>query len=158
MDTSHKNILRKGRKIEDVWCCRQATTCIAFLEQYFGCVKKKSVSLPDFFWWEGGVCTQASVRQMIATIRGRPSLRSWRYSLGARLKFRWSFGGRAMIQKMEWGQGVSISRGLRRQISLEYYTIPPATYTQAKADHANPSALFVVNQAYLSPVGDVRAS
>ena len=87
MDTSHKNILRKGRKIEDVWCCRQATTCIAFLEQYFGCVKKKSVSLPDFFWWEGGVCTQASVRQMIATIRGRPSLRSWPYSLGARLKF-----------------------------------------------------------------------
>ena len=63
-----------------------------------------------------------------------------------------------MIQKTEWGQGVSISRGLRRQISLEYYTIPPATYTQAKADHANPSALFVVNQAYLSPVGDVRAS
>ena len=24
----------------------------------------------------------------------------------------------------------------------------------AKVDHANPSALFVVNQAYLSPVGD----
>ena len=140
MDTSHKNILRKGRKMEDVWCCRQATTCIAFLEQYFGCVKKKSVSLPDFFWGEGGVCTQASVRQMIGTIRGRPSLRSWRYSLGARLKF--------------WRQSHDPNRGLRRQISLEYYTIPPDTYTQAKADHANPSALFVVNQAYLSPVGD----
>ena len=77
---------------------------------------------------------------MIGTIRGRPSLRSWRYSLGARLKF--------------WRQSHDPNRGLRRQISHEYYTIPPATYTQAKADHANPSALFVVNQAYLPPVGD----
>ena len=49
MDTSHKNILRKGRKMEDVWCCRQATTCIAFLEQYFGCVKTKNRSCSPIF-------------------------------------------------------------------------------------------------------------
>ena len=54
MDTSHKNILRKGRKMEDVWCCRQATTCIAFLEQYFGCVKKKIGLAPRFFLRGGG--------------------------------------------------------------------------------------------------------
>ena len=43
-----------------------------------------------------------------------------------------------MIQKTELGQGVSISRGLRRQISLEYYTIPPATYTQAMPRQGRP--------------------
>ena len=50
------------------------------------CEKKIGLA-PRFFLRGGGVCTQASVRQMIGTIRGRPSLRSWRYSLGARLKF-----------------------------------------------------------------------
>ena len=87
MDTSYKNILRKGRKIEDVWCCRQATTCIAFLEQYFGCVKKKNRSRSPIFSEGRGASAQASVRNMIGTIRGRPGLRSWRYCLGARLKF-----------------------------------------------------------------------
>jgi len=53
MDTSHKNILRKGRKIEDVWCCKQATTCIAFLEQYFDCEKKIGLA-PRFFQKGGG--------------------------------------------------------------------------------------------------------
>ena len=151
MDTSQKNILRKGRKIEDVWCCKQATTCIAFSEQYFGCVKKKSVSLPDFFWGEGGICTQASVRKMIGTIRGRPS------AIKVLAAEPWSKKGSGdEINCKNRGRSLHHSWRLRRQIALDYYTIPPAT--QARADHANSSALFVVNQAYLSPVGDARTS
>ena len=52
------------------------------------------------------------------------SLRSWRYCLGARLKFR----RRSCDLKkgVERGVWISISRGLRRQISLDYCTRTPA--------------------------------
>ena len=70
------------------------------------------------------------------------SLRSWRYCLGARFKFWWRSG---VPKKGSRDEVVGISRGfaardgsavkscstilqrLRRQISLDYYTIPPAT-------------------------------
>ena len=53
------------------------------------------------------------------------SLRSWGHCLGARLKFwRRSCDLKKGVERGVW---ISISRGLRRQISLDYYTIPPAT-------------------------------
>ena len=65
--------------------------------------------------------------QVIARTEGywQVSLRSWRYCLGARLKFwRRSCDLKKGVERGVW---ISISRGLRRQISLDYYTIPPAT-------------------------------
>ena len=65
------------------------------------------------------------------------SLRSWRYCLGARLKvWRRSRDPKKVVgtRRLKY-RGISISRGsrllwrLRRQISLGYYTIPPATQT-----------------------------
>ena len=54
----------------------------------------------------------------------RISLRSWRYCVGARLKF-WR---RSRVPKKGTGDDYStILQRLRRQISPDYYTIPPAT-------------------------------
>ena len=54
-------------------------------------------------------------------------LRSWRYCVGARLKF----GRRSRVPKKGVGTAVkshsTILQRLRRQISLDYYIIPPAT-------------------------------
>ena len=55
------------------------------------------------------------------------SLRSWRYCVGARLKF-WR---RSRVPKK--GSNLTILQRLRRQISLDYYTISPAT--QARFYH-----------------------
>ena len=73
-----------------------------------------------------------------------PSLRSWRYCVGARLKF-WR---RSRVPKKRSrdeavaardGSAVksysTILQRLRRQMSLDYYTIPPAT--QAKWNPVN---------------------
>ena len=49
------------------------------------------------------------------------SLRSWRYCLGARLKF-WR---RSRLPK-KGSRDEAVLQRLRRQISLDYYTIPPA--------------------------------
>ena len=54
----------------------------------------------------------------------RISLRSWRYCVGARLKFWW----RSHVPKKGSRDDYStILQRLRRQISPDYYTIPPAT-------------------------------
>ena len=58
-----------------------------------------------------------------------PSLRSWRYCVGARLKF-WRRS--CVPKKGSRDEAVVKSHStmlqrLRRQISLDYYTIPPAT-------------------------------
>ena len=59
--------------------------------------------------------SNASVARLLS-----PSLRSWRYCVGARLKF-WR---RSRVP--EKGRRLNFSR-LRREISLDYYTIAPAT-------------------------------
>ena len=49
-------------------------------------------------------------------------LRSWRYCVGARLKF-WQ---RSRVPK-KGSRDTTLLQRLRRQIALDYYTIPPAT-------------------------------
>ena len=58
-----------------------------FFRTIFRLCEKKNRSRSPIFSEGRGASAQASVRNMIGTIRGRPGLRSWRYCLGARLKF-----------------------------------------------------------------------
>ena len=73
----------------------------------------------------------------------KTSLRSWRYCVGARLKF-WlrsrvpKKGSRDEAVEIAARDGSAVKshstilQRLRRQISLDYYTIPPATQANAK--------------------------
>ena len=61
------------------------------------------------------------------------SLLSWRYCVGARLKFwRRSSDGSAVKSHS------TVLQRLRRQISLDYYTIPPATEASGRKEKTSP--------------------
>ena len=79
-------------------------------------------------------------KRFLGRIRNlRYSLRSWRYCVGARLKF-WRRSRVPKKGSRDEGDGSAVQshstilQRLRCQISLEYYTIPPAT--QAIHDRA----------------------
>ena len=69
----------------------------------------------------GRTRTRTGTRNRTRTDLISLSLRSWRYCLGARFKF-WR-----QSRDPQKGVGTRRSRGFRRQISRDYYTIPPTT-------------------------------
>ena len=86
----------------------------------------------------GGGAARSSCRSW----QEKYSLRSWRYCVGARLKFwrrrrvpkKGSNLTRLYYNRSAAKSHSTILQRLRRQISLDYYTIPPAT--QAKKNRA----------------------
>ena len=106
-------------------------TCIRVFKQYIDYFQRASSYEPGWPGWLG--------------YRDEFSLRSWRYCVGARLKF-WrrsrvpkkGVGTRRLKYPLSRGSAVkshsTILQRLRRQISLDYCTIPPAT--QARMNFA----------------------